>query len=118
MIRRGDVVVVQFPFVGGGGGKNRPAVVVQCDRLNRQIANTVVAMITGNLRVVGREPTQFLIDPSTLEGQSSGLSYPSAVKCENLATVAMADILSTIGYLSEEHQTQLDTCLKVALELP
>ena len=118
MIRRGDVVVVQFPYVGGGGGKNRPAVVVQCDRLNRQIANTVVAMITGNLRVVVREPTQFLIDPATPEGQSSGLSYPSAVKCENLATIAQADILKTIGDLSDELKLRLDTCLKAALELP
>ena len=118
MIRRGDVVVVQFPYVGGGGGKNRPAVVVQCDRLNRQIANTVVAMITGNLRVVTQEPTQFLIEPATPEGESSGLSYPSAVKCENLATVAQADILKTIGSLSDELRLRLGTCLKAALELP
>jgi mRNA interferase MazF len=117
MIRRGDVVLVQFPYVGGGGGKNRPAVVVQCERLNRQIANTVVAMITGNLRVVAKEPSQFLIDPSTPEGQSSGLSYPSAVKCENLATVAQADILDTLGHLSGELMTRLDASLKAAFEL-
>ena len=118
MIRRGDVVLVQFPYVGGGGGKNRPAVVVQCERLNRQITNTVVAMITGNLRRVETEPTQFLIDPSTSEGQSSGLSYASAVKCENLATVAQADILNTFGHLSAKLKNQLDVCLKAALELP
>ena len=29
MIRRGDVVVAAFPYAGGGGSKNRPAVVVQ-----------------------------------------------------------------------------------------
>jgi len=35
MIRRGDVVMVDFPFASGGGkGKTRPAVVIQCDRLN------------------------------------------------------------------------------------
>ncbi|MCI0638015.1 MAG: type II toxin-antitoxin system PemK/MazF family toxin [Gemmataceae bacterium] len=39
MTRRGDVVLVQFPYVGGGHGKTRPGVVVQCDRLNRQIQN-------------------------------------------------------------------------------
>ena len=118
MTRRGDVVLVQFPDVGGGGGKNRPAVVVQCDRLNRQIQNTIVAMITGNLRLVGKEPTQFLIDPATPDGQSSGLSYPSAVKCENLLTVAQADILHTFGHLSDALKQQLNVCLKAALELP
>jgi mRNA-degrading endonuclease toxin of MazEF toxin-antitoxin module len=88
MTRRGNVVVAVFPYVGGGAAKNRPAVVVQCDRLNNQIRNTLLPMITGNTRLVGRESTQFLIDPGTPEGRSAGLAYPSAVKCENLMTVA------------------------------
>jgi mRNA interferase MazF len=98
MTRRGDVVVAVFPYVGGGASKNRPAVVVQCDRLNKKIDNTILAMITGNTRLAGREPTQFLIDPTTPEGSSSGLNHASAVKCENLMTVAQADILRTLGH--------------------
>lgn len=119
MTRRGDVVIAVFPYVGGGGAsKNRPAVVVQCDRLNNQIRNTLVAMVTGNTRLVGREPTQFLIDPSTTEGQSSGLHHPSAVKCENMMTIPQADILQTVGHLSDVLKQKLNDCLKVALELP
>jgi len=34
MIQRGDIVIVAFPHVSGGAGKNRPAIVVQCDRDN------------------------------------------------------------------------------------
>jgi mRNA-degrading endonuclease toxin of MazEF toxin-antitoxin module len=115
---RGDVVVATFPYVGGGGSKNRPAVVVQCDRLNRQIENTLLAMVTGNTRLVGREPTQFLIDPATPEGVSSGLAYPSAVKCENLMTVAQSDIVRTLGHLSDVLKQKLNDCLKEAMELP
>jgi mRNA interferase MazF len=87
MTRRADVVIARFPYVGGAGSKVRPAVVVQCDRLNGQIANTLLAMITGNTLLPGVEPTQFLIDPAAPEGASSGLTYASAVKCENLATI-------------------------------
>jgi len=118
MTQRGDVVRVQYPLVGGGQGKKRPAVVIQCDRLNKQIQNTIVAMITGNTRLVGIEPTQFLIDPATPEGASSGLAYPSAVKCENLITIAQADILQTFGHLSDALKQKLNECLKAALELP
>jgi mRNA interferase MazF len=118
MTRRGDVVIARFPFAGGAGSKVRPAVVVQCDRLNGQIQNTLLAMITGNTRLVGREPTQFLIDPATSEGASSGVSYPSAVKCENIATVPQADIVSTTGHLSDVLKLKLNDCLKAALELP
>lgn len=119
MSRRGDVVIAAFPYVGGGGaGKNRPAVVVQCDRLNNKLQNMVVVMVTGNTRLIGKEPTQFLIDPSTAEGQSSGLHKASAVKCENILSIAKTDILQTIGHLSDPLKRKLDVSLKSALELP
>jgi mRNA interferase MazF len=118
MTRRGDVVVAVFPYVDGSARKNRPAVVVQCDRLNNQIQNTIIAMITGNTSLVGQEPTQFLIDPTTPEGRTSGLHHPSAVKCENLMTVAQWDILRTLGHLSDVLKHKLDCSLKEALELP
>ena len=94
---RGDVVVVQFPYQEGTRGKNRPALVVQCDRNNHRLQNTLIAMITGNIERAQTEPTQLLVDPSTAEGQGSGLHGPSAIKCENLFTVAQADIIRTIG---------------------
>ena len=60
MIQRGDVVIARFPYAGRTGVKIRPAIVVQCDRLNQQIENTILAMITGNTRLAGVEPTQRL----------------------------------------------------------
>jgi mRNA-degrading endonuclease toxin of MazEF toxin-antitoxin module len=118
MTRRADVVIARFPFAGGIGSKVRPAVIVQCDRLNAQIHNRLLAMITGNTALVGKEPTQFLIDPSSPGGSSSGLSYPPAVKCENLATIPHSDIVDTIGHLSDQLRKKFDECLKDALELP
>jgi mRNA interferase MazF len=118
MTRRGDIIIVEFPFVGGSKGKKRPAVVVQSDRLNQQIDNTIVAMITGNVSLVGKEPTQFLIDPAVPEGSTSGLSHPSAVKCENLFTLSQSDILRTVGHLSDALKQKLNDCLKAALEVP
>jgi mRNA-degrading endonuclease toxin of MazEF toxin-antitoxin module len=85
--------------VTGGAGKNRPALVVQCDRDNQRLSNTIVAMITGNTRYTQTEPTQILIDPASPDGKASGLNYPSAVKCGNLYAVDQRDILATIGTL-------------------
>jgi mRNA-degrading endonuclease toxin of MazEF toxin-antitoxin module len=118
MIQRGDVVVVRFPYAGGGGSKVRPAIVVQCDRLNRLTRNTVVAMIPGNTRLVGSGPAQFLIDPADPDGASAGLSFPPAAKCDNLATVPQPDIINTLGHLSDVLKQKLDNSLKAALELP
>jgi PemK-like, MazF-like toxin of type II toxin-antitoxin system len=61
MTTRGDVVIVEFPYVDGTRGKNRPALVVQCDRNNQRLQNTVIVMITGNIQRATREPTQLFI---------------------------------------------------------
>ena len=82
-MNRGDVVVVKFPFVDGRRGKNRPAVIVQNDRENRKLANTIVAMISGNVRHAG-EPTQVLVDPNSPDGRLSGLHGLSVIKCCSL----------------------------------
>lgn len=111
MIRRGDVVLVAFPYTDGAGGKVRPALVVQADRNNQRLRNTVVAMITGNTRLAEREPTQFLID------KEASVLGPSAVKCENLYTVAKSDILRTLGRLTPEQVTAVDACLRHAIGL-
>jgi mRNA-degrading endonuclease toxin of MazEF toxin-antitoxin module len=118
MSRRGDVVMVSIPYYDRPGAKDRPAVVVQCDRNNRRLLSTIVAGVTTNLKRVATEPTQFLIDPATPEGQPAGLAQPSAVKCENLFTVAQADIRRTAGHLSDVLKLRLNDCLKAALELP
>jgi mRNA-degrading endonuclease toxin of MazEF toxin-antitoxin module len=114
---RGDVVLVEFPYADGGRGKNRPSLVIQNDRDNHRLANTVVAMISGNIRFAA-EPTQVLVDPATEPGVSSGLHGPSVVKCCNLFTVRQQDILRTIGRLSDTSLKVVDQALKAALDLP
>ncbi len=117
MTRRGDVVIVRFPFTDVRHAKARPAIVVQNDRDNQRIRKTVVAMVTGNLRRQG-DASHFLIDPSTPDGSSAGLSGPSLAACNNVFTVEQAEILHTLGHLSDPLKGQLDSCLKAALELP
>jgi mRNA interferase MazF len=114
-MKRGDVVIVQFPYADGTRGKNRPALVVQNDRDNRRLSNTIVAMISGNIQHAA-EPTQVLVDPGTPRGTSSGLHGPSVVKCCNLVTIRQQDILSIIGELSGRLLAEVDGALKVALQ--
>lgn len=115
-MKRGDVVIVPFPFQDKPGEKIRPAVVVQNDTDNQRLANTIVAMITGNLKEAG-QPTTILVDPATPDGAGSGLSGPSLVKCCNLATIRQRRILHVIGHLTDVMKQQLNDCLKAALEL-
>ncbi|RIK86182.1 MAG: transcriptional regulator [Planctomycetota bacterium] len=114
--RRGDVVLVRFPFASGAGGKLRPALVVQNDRDNQRLANVVLAAITTRTHHSG-EPTQRLIDPQAPEGANTGLRHVSVVSCENLATVEKQLIVKRLGGLSPSLMNEVDECLKAALGL-
>ncbi|MGP0067966.1 MAG: type II toxin-antitoxin system PemK/MazF family toxin [Isosphaeraceae bacterium] len=117
MIRRGDVVIVDFPFTDLRISKVRPALVVQNDVDNARRRKTIVVLITGNLRMDG-DPSHLLIDPTTQSGASSGLHGPSLVACNNLFTIEQSGILRTIGMLPTAIMVKIDACLKVALGLP
>ena len=113
---RGDIVIVDFPFQDIPGSKVRPALVVQNDAENQRLSNTIVAMITGNLRDAGAA-TNVVIDPGTPDGISSGLHGPSLVKCVNLATLRQTRVLQKVGHISSSLLLKVDDCLKVALDL-
>jgi mRNA interferase MazF len=116
-MKRGDIVLLDYPYTDGSGSKVRPVLVVQNDRDNQRLMNTIVALITKNVSRV-HEPTQLLIDVGTPDGQQSGLNQSSAVACGNLFTVAQTKIRRVIGTLPASAMAQIDTCLKAAVELP
>lgn len=96
-VRRGDVVLVDYPYSAAGGGtKVRPALVVQNDRDNRRLVNTIVAQITSVTRR-SAEPTQTVIDLTSPEGQESGLRQDSVVNAVNLLTLDKAMVLRKLG---------------------
>lgn len=113
-VQRGDVVLVVFPFASGKGSKRRPALVVQNDRNNQRMANTILAAITTTLHRSG-EPTQVIVDPAATVGQGSGLLMPSVVSCENLLTIDQRLIQRVIGTLPAGTMRQVDSALKAAL---
>jgi len=115
-MKRGDIVLLAFPFSNGVGVKMRPALVVQADRNNRRLTNTIVAMITTSVRAAS-EPTQMNIALDSDSGHASGLLHDSAVKCENLFTIEQALIQKVIGHLPKAAMRQVDRCLRSALGL-
>ena len=113
---RGDVVLVDYPFSSGVGFKRRPALVVQNDRDNARLTNTIIAMITSHT-ARAYEAAQLLIVVSTPDGQRSGLRQDSVVTCSNLFTIEKRLVLQRIGILSDNLMAQIDACLKAALRL-
>lgn len=116
-VTRGDVVLTRFPHASGMRGKKRPALVVQADNYNAKVGHVVVAEITTNL-TPANDPAFVFIDIATAEGKATGLDQNALVSGLFLATVFGDRIDRVIGKLSAGLMQKVNTCLKVALELP
>lgn len=113
-MKRGDVILVHYPFSSGSGTKLRPALVVQSDLNNQRLSNVIVAAITSTTHRSGQS-TQLLVEVITPAGQQAGLIKDSVVTCENLATIARARVTRRIGSLPDAEMKQIDDCLKASL---
>jgi mRNA interferase MazF len=112
-MKRGEVVIVDFPFSDQSGSKRRPALVVQADSLNQRIRETILASISTTAN--GSIPTHVLIDPK--REPNSGLNADCGVQYEKLLVVDQHFIKGIIGDLAEQTMRQIDECLKKALGL-
>ena len=116
-VRRAEVLMIEFPFHEGSGSKLRPVVVVQSDQDNARLGTTIVAMITKNTRLAGREPRHVLIDIATPDGQATGLWMNSVVNCSQLVTVGDDRIDRHLGHLPPTLMVQVENVLRQGLEL-
>jgi mRNA interferase MazF len=117
-VRRGEIVIVDFPYSDQTASKILPALVVQANLWNQRLDDTILAPITSSDNFTGITSTQYFIDILTSEGQQTGLIFNSVVRCGNLITYNQSLILRIIGKLSSHAMQQIDGCLKVALGIP
>ena len=111
-MKRGDVVIVYFPFSDRTGSKRRPALVVQADALNRALRETILASISTTAR---GEATHVLLDLTS--DPKSGLNVACGIRCEKLLVVDRRFIRGPIGQLTEQTMRKVDEGLKRALSL-
>lgn len=114
-VRRGDIVLVDFPYSDRTGSKVRPALVVQADAWNERLDDTILALITSSRHRRVGAATQFDIDVATEEGRRTGPRLSSVIQCENLITHDQSQVLRALGRLPAQAMQQLDSCLKAAL---
>jgi mRNA-degrading endonuclease toxin of MazEF toxin-antitoxin module len=117
--RRGDVVLVGFPFIAADQvqRKRRPAVVVQADRYNRGRDAVILAAITSTQR--HRElPSKVFVARATPEGEAAGLRTDSVVDCQTLVTLPTSVVVAQLGRFPPQVMARIDTALADALGLP
>lgn len=107
--RRGDVVLVPFPFTDLSAVKTRPGVVVSVSGFERATGDLTVAMITSS-------PQSTPYDVALADWRRANLLYPSWVRSK-LVTLSPALVRHRPGRLSGRDLAEVDQRLRRALGL-
>ncbi|MGH7543461.1 MAG: type II toxin-antitoxin system PemK/MazF family toxin [Gemmatimonadota bacterium] len=118
-VRRGDVVLVGFPFVreDNVSRKRRPAVVIQSDRYNRRRSAVILAAITSSQKQRGL-PSKVVLLRDSPGGRRAGLRTDSVVDCQTLITLPEDQLVAKLGSFPPDVVRQIDRAIEDALGLP
>jgi len=116
-VRRGDVVLVPFPYVTDfRKAKTRPALVIQNNIGNRFGSTVIVALISSSVPEK-RYPMHYPIPHPSPAAKATGLKTASLVKMETIVTLPKRAILRRLGSLPKEAIREADEALAFSLDL-
>ena len=105
--KRGDIVVVPFPYSDKMAEKRRPALVVSGSKFNTGRFLWVV-MITSKVDGSASEVVQF-------DHAKAGLSKPSVVRVAKLATIEASRVLRVAGHMDSKALKAVGKLINVIL---
>ena len=105
-MKKGDIILIPFPFTDLTGNKNRPALVLVSGELD-----VTIAFISTQLK--WKESSDILLEPT----EKNGLKKNSVVRLSKLATVDNELVLGILGSLDYAELTLVNTGLKNIFEL-
>ncbi len=109
--RRGDVVLIPFPYTDLSASKTRPAVVVSSDIYHTRRSELLLAYVSSRISQV--DPA---IDYVLTDWEDAGLLKPSYVR-PKVAAIEPTLIVHCVGALSNRDLLEVDSCLRRALGL-
>jgi mRNA interferase MazF len=96
--KRGDVILVPFPFTDLSNAKQRPALVLSSNALNAVSEDVLVVAITSQVPAK-LTAEDFMISPNHLA--ACGLPKPSIVRLAKLASLHRQIVVKRIGSMPE-----------------
>jgi mRNA interferase MazF len=110
-LKKGDVVLVPFPYAELTTSKTRPAVLMNGKKFASAEGRITVAAITSNV-AAHRNPTSYELP----DWAAAGLQKPSVVTAW-LATLSPRLVQLQIGRLTTQDSREVENRLRIALDL-
>ena len=105
-MKKGDIVVIPFPFTDLNGNKNRPALVL----INSDLDITLAFIST---QMKWKEETDVVLKPSN----NNGLKKESLIRLSKLATIDKDLALGRIGSMDDDDLKKVNVNLMKLLKL-
>lgn len=113
VLNKGDVVLVEFPFTDLSQTKLRPALVLWASTTE----NEVTLCFISSQNVSNLRPTEFALNASDLEFQSTGLRVSSKVRVSRITTLERQLIIRRLGKLGIQQIRQLNAIMLQTFQL-
>ena len=111
-MKRGDIVLVRFPFSDYSTTKLRPALIISKNNEKEICVAFISSVISVEL-----EKTDFLLTEDDDDFLQTRLKKDSVFKMNKIATLDKSIILGRLGEVSERLQRELDEKLRSTLGL-
>lgn len=111
-LRRGDVVLVPFPFTDLTTEKLRPAIIISVDP---QKTDVVIAFISSVVSPARLSETDYLLNQDNPDFARTGLKKGSTFRMRKLLTIERSKIIRRLGRVSPATQKELDIRLRRAV---
>ena len=105
-MKKGDIILLPFPFTDLSGSKTRPALVLISNSLD-----VTVAFIT--TQIGWQESNDLLLSANLM----NGLKRNSLVRLSKLATIDSGLVLGKLGEISKNELDELDKKLVITLQI-
>ena len=114
MIRRGDVYLAPLdPSQGLEQAGTRPVIIVSRDAINLHSPVVVIVPLTSRVN-----KNRLLPSHVEIKMGEGGLPVDSVALCEQVRAVSTTRLTRPLGHLSEDTISQLNSALRIALDLP
>ncbi len=107
-LRRGDIVLVPFPFTDLTGLKLRPAIVISPDPIREDLLLGFISTVIPPML----EPTEYVLEITDPSFGTTGLKARSVFRMNKIATLHRSMVLRRLGRSTLQLQRHLDAALR------
>lgn len=116
MIKRGDIILIKFPFTDLTSIKVRPALVVSSDQYNNASNDAIFMLITSKISNSFME--DFIVDSNHPEFSATGLKQPSLFKIDRIVILSKTIAARKLGEAGPQIMNEISLRLKKVLAIP